>query len=73
MMALFACGLPLLMVSGSDTHTFPAGIGYFQPSLRDFLFLEHSNPSSQAWPVFSTLVFSFLSVHLVNLVVDDPR
>jgi hypothetical protein len=62
MMALFGGYLPLLMVFSADTHTFPTGIGYFQTSLRDFLFLEHSNPSSQTWPVFSTPIFSFLSV-----------
>jgi len=72
MMAKTLCCLAVLMGFSRDIHTFPAGIGYFQSSLRDFLFLEHSNPSSQAWPVFGTFVFSFQSVHLVSPVVDGP-
>ncbi len=60
---MMTCSLAVSMVVTHSTHTFPALIRDFRLSLRDFPVLEHSNPSSQVWPVIVTLLLCLFFVN----------
>ncbi|MFT5134367.1 MAG: hypothetical protein ACI9VI_002650 [Candidatus Azotimanducaceae bacterium] len=73
MLALTVRVLALLMVSNRHIPHSLLILRYFDTSLRDFGFPEHSDPSSQTRPLVISAYLTLLLIHIVNSDVDDPR